>query len=69
MGSNSPLQLWTAGMLQRPHERPHSRASNQHTLYHVQWDAQLIAINPLTDDGNYGIELVHRTRIQLQVNP
>ena len=60
MESRSPLQLWTIGMLQLPqHQRPLNRVPVQPPYDH-QWNVELRPINPLTDDGNHGIELFVR---------
>lgn len=60
MGSRSPLQLWTIGMLQLPqHQRPPNYVPVQPPYDH-QWNVELRPINPFTDEGNLGIELFVR---------
>ncbi|XP_019206542.2 uncharacterized protein LOC109196654 isoform X1 [Oreochromis niloticus] len=59
MENNSLLQLWTVGMLQLPqHHRPLSQVHFRHRSYHhQQLTADLRQIDPLSDDGNHGIEV------------
>lgn len=58
MESYSPLQLWTAGMLQLPeHQRPINPVHVQRPLEYQQCNIELRPVNPLIDDGNHGIEL------------
>lgn len=55
MENRSPLQLWTTGMLNIPQSQ-HLVQMQHHQDQHQQ-DVELRPINPLTDDGNHGIEL------------
>lgn len=69
MESNSPLQLWTAGMLQLPENRralihvQMQRPNDQHQAY-----TELRPSNPPIDDGNHGIELFITECNLLQIN-
>lgn len=56
MESNSPLQLWTVGMLQLPeHQGPLNHVHVQRPYNHHQCHPELIPVDPLTDDGSHGI--------------
>lgn len=69
MESNSPLQLWTAGMLQLPENQgPLNLAHVQRPYDHRQCHPELIPVNPLTDDGNHGIELFFAACNLLEIN-
>lgn len=67
--SNSPLQLWTVGMLQLPeHQRALNHVHVQRPHDHHECPPELRAVNPLTDDGNHGIELFFTACNLLQIN-
>ncbi|XP_060746019.1 uncharacterized protein LOC132859318 [Tachysurus vachellii] len=58
MENRSPLQLWTIGMLNLPqNQRQLHLVQMPHSQVQHQQDMELRPINPLTDDGNHGIEL------------
>uniref|UniRef100_A0A3Q3GLT7 Integrase catalytic domain-containing protein n=1 Tax=Labrus bergylta TaxID=56723 RepID=A0A3Q3GLT7_9LABR len=71
MESHSPLQLWTVGMLLLPEDQRllnDVHAQQQQPYDHNQWNAELLPINPLIDDGNHGIELFFTACHLLQIN-
>ncbi|XP_026113394.1 uncharacterized protein LOC113091927 [Carassius auratus] len=69
MESHSPLQLWTAGMLQLPENQgPLNIAHVQRPYDHRRCHPELITVNPLTDDGNHGIELFVAACNLLEIN-
>lgn len=60
MESNSPLQLWTAGMMLLTEDQrllDHVHVQQQQPHDHYYYDADFRQLDPLTDDGNHGIEL------------
>ncbi|XP_051814938.1 uncharacterized protein LOC127537125 [Acanthochromis polyacanthus] len=71
MEGNSPLQLWTTGMLWLHEDQTlnHVHVQQQQQWHHQhQWNAELGHTNPLNDDGNHGIELFLTACHLLQMN-